>query len=77
MAPYLGGITSKRANVLFNPLESRQLILQPKVQRPPIVGLSALREAKRTDTIVEADVYNRRALFSGLLSATNWRRVST
>lgn len=49
-------------DVFLNPLERRKLIMEAEVQNIMLSCFRALRESKRSKTIVETDEENRGAL---------------
>ncbi len=56
---YLFWIPTECTDVALHPLQADELVLEPEVHRVARVGLRALRESKRSHTVVDADIYDR------------------
>ena len=56
---YLVRISTKRCDVLLHPLQSNTLVMQAKVEGTSPHRLRSLREAERSNTIVERHVQDR------------------
>ena len=56
------GVPSEGGNIRLDPLKGEKLVLETKVQCTTRGCFRSLRESKGTKPIVEADVYDRRAL---------------
>ena len=59
---YRGRIAAKRCDVLLHPLQSNPLIVQAEVEGPSLHSLGSLREAERTNTIVDGHIQDRGSL---------------
>ena len=46
----------------MHPLQTRQLVLETKVEQTPFRSLGTLRPPKRPQTVVDADIHNGRVL---------------
>ena len=62
-APHLVRISPKRSDILMDPLQRRQLIPHPEIERSFGRRFGALRKSERAHAIVDADVYDRSALW--------------
>ena len=62
--PDLARISTERCDVAIHPVEGQERIARADVEQTASIHLVALREAKRAETIAEADENHGRALRS-------------